>query len=293
MKNWRIMLASAALLAVACGTATWEGGEGAADDLAVTEQGLELKVKELFGPDARVGRVFGRGEAVVVGVALEAAPEESDVPEPLALARLDRGAGALSVLDQAPAFREARLLGEELATVSTEGALALRRADGAEVALAAGVKGDLAAAPNGAVLFTAEDAALGAGETKVVLAGREGLLELVADGEGVDDRASLSPDGQTVVFVSGRTGVAALYRTTLGGGAAVQLTNVGLETAAAEVSEEASAEEVAPAGFVPPPVTADALTWVSAEVVRYDAGGGEWWRVDVRSGAATREGGAR
>ncbi len=48
--------------------------------------------------------------------------------------------------------------------------------------------------------------------------------------------------------------------------------------------------EGAPEGFEPPPLSADRVEWVSADVVRYDAGDGELWEVDVRTGVATREG---
>jgi TolB protein len=287
MNRQRFIFAGAAAFAVACGTAAVEV-QGPAGDLAQIEHGLELKVRELFGAEARVGRLFGRE---LVGVALEAAPEDSDVPVPLALARI-QGA-ELEVISQTAEFKEALQLGGALALVNAEGALTLRLPGAVERTLATGVKGELSAAPNGGLLFTADDVNQGSGETAVLVAASDGALAVLADAEGIDDRGSVSPDGATVVFVSGRTGVASLFRTTLAGVAPVQLTNLGLELQSAPVNEEESAEDLAPVGFVPPPVAADALSWVSADVVRYDAGGGEFWWVDLRTGVATREGGAQ
>lgn len=287
MKDQRLYFASAAVLAIACGTATIEGGEAPApaDDLAQTEQGLELKVREHFGPDARVGQVFGRGDQVLLGVALEPAAEESDVPVPLAVARFDRTSSALTVVSATAEYREARLLGPALALVNAEGELKLRDGEGAERVLATRVKGEVSQAPNGGLLFTADADEGKEGDTAVMIAAPDGALKMVADAEGADDRGSVSPDGQTVVFVSGRTGVASLFRTTVDGAEPVQLTNAGLEPGRDDDS--------APVGFVPPPMGADALVWVSADAVRFDAGGGEYWRVDVRTGVATREGGAQ
>jgi hypothetical protein len=296
MKRQRFIFAGAAVLAAACGTAAVEVQTTGEEDLAQTEQGLELKVKELFGQDARVGRLFGRGAEVLVGVALEERVEDSDVPAALALARFTRKTGELTVVEQAPDFKEAQRVGESLALLTTAGELKLRAVDGAERLVASGVKGEISSAPNGALLFTADKEGEGAGDTRVVLAAADGAINVLADAEGVDDRGSVSPDGVTVVFVSGRTGIASLFRTTIHGGAAVQLTNVGI--ALPEVAELAGdevdvAEDAAPVGFVPPPVSADVVTWLSADVVRFDAGGGEFWKVDVRSGVATREGGAQ
>jgi hypothetical protein len=296
MKRQRFIFAGAAVLAAACGTAAVEVQTTGEEDLAQTEQGLELKVQELFGPDARVGRLFGRGAEVLVGVALEGRVEDADVPEPLALASLSMKTGALTMVEQAPGFKEALRVGESLALVTTEGELKVRAVDGAERLLASGVKGEISSAPNGGLLFTADTDGEGTGDTRVVLAAADGALNVLADAEGVDDRGSLSPDGVTVVFVSGRTGMASLFRTTIHGGAPVQLTNIGLtrpELPELSGDEVDVAEDAAPAGFVPPPVSSDVVTWLSADVVRFDAGGGEFWKVDVRSGVATREGGAQ
>jgi TolB protein len=292
MKPNRFTWPAAALLAAACSTSSVKT-DAPAEDLAQSEQGLELKVKELFGQDARVGRVFGTGSRLLVGVALEPQVEESDVPVPLAVARLEKA--ELTVVAEDALYKEARLIGDSVALVTTDGALSLRGTDGVERVLAEGVKGELSAAPNGGLLFTADDET-GAGDTAVVLADRAGELHVLADSlEAADDRSSVSPDGQTVVFVSGRTGIASLFRTSLEGGDAVQLTNVGLvRPDAPELigDDVESSNDEAPASFVPPPVSAEALSWLSADTLRYDAGGGELWTVNVRTGVATREGGA-
>ena len=64
---------------------------------------------------------------------------------------------------------------------------------------------------------------------------------VLADG----DRPALSPDGEWVAFVSGRTGIASLWAVPFEGGAAAQLTNRGLASPAVHGR--------APVGFVPPP----------------------------------------
>jgi len=81
-----------------------------------------------------------------------------------------------------------------------------------------------------------------------------------------------------VVFVSGRTTVASFYVTTVDGAQARQLTNQGLENW--------MLFEGVPASFVPPPVSNHHMEWVSDDVLRYNAGGGEFWKLNVRTGQA-------
>jgi TolB protein len=245
-----------------------------------------VRLKEAFGPDAELRASFGVGERRVLAVGLEALPEASDALPGVALATFDVARDELAVLDTAPRFREARLLGQRAALVTTDAELILRGPDGVEQLLAQGVRGDLSVLPEDrglALTLLGPDG--DEGETAIAVVDLSGELRVLADGEGVDDRPLVSPDGRTVVFVSGRTGVASLYRTSLDGEEPVQLTNTTIE-AGVERDEE-------PADFVPPPVDASRATWVTPDVLRYDAGGGEYWRVDVRTGAATREGGAR
>ena len=96
--------------------------------------------------------------------------------------------------------------------------------------------------------------------TRVVLARRPGDFECsvleawslqrgrwtsrVLEADGCPDRAAMS--GDRVAFVSGRTGIASLWVVDFGGGDAVQLTNLGLESAPPTPGR-------APTGFVAPP----------------------------------------
>lgn len=281
----RGFIAAAALFGAGCGTAT-ATLEGASEPerLGQVHHELGVRIEEKFGKGARLQRVFGLGDSALLGVALEAKVEESDVRQPLAVAQYQEANGTLTVIAQQAEFKEALLLTQSTALLTSAGELKLRAQDGAERRLASHVKGDLVQAPAGGLLFTAENELAGEGETAVVLADATGRQTTLADGEGVDDRASVSSDGVTVVFVSGRSGIASLWRTTVDGAPAVQLTNAAI---AAGVERDG-----APEGFVPPPVSADRLEWLSKDVVRYDAGDGELWEVNVRTGAATRAGGA-
>jgi TolB protein len=115
-------------------------------------------------------------------------------------------------------------------------------------------------------------------ETSVGLIDLKGHVKVLADGPGVDATPSISPDGRTVVFVSGRTSVASFFVTTVDGGESKQITNVGLENWMLFGGP--------PKGFVPPPVSSHHMEWVSDDVLRYNAGGGEFWKLDVRTGQA-------
>lgn len=80
-------------------------------------------------------------------------------------------------------------------------------------------------------------------------------------------------DGSTVVFVSGRSGVASLWRVDVDGGGLRQLTNRGQRPGHLD------------AAFVPPP--ARAMREVSGALV-YDDGSGRLWRVDAAAGVVLR-----
>lgn len=160
--------------------------------------------------------------------------------------------------------------------------MALARSD--SKVLAPGVKGDVAVMADGTraalSLGQSED-----GESAVALVDAAGQVTVIADSEGVDDRPTVSPDNKTVVFISGRAGFASFYRTTTDGAAPVQLTNVNL------VVPEGAQEQLEsdPVGFVPPPVHAERVWWVDADTLRYDAGDGEFWQLNIRTGVAGRE----
>jgi TolB protein len=81
-----------------------------------------------------------------------------------------------------------------------------------------------------------------------------------------------TPDNRSVVFVSGRSGLASLWRLDLSGGEPVQLTNRGLTPNGRR-----------PGGYVPPPVERASLRFASDGTLEYEAEG-HTQRVDVRGG---------
>lgn len=253
--------------------------------LRATEARAAAQLEAAYGESARVQRIFGVGPRVLVGVATEEAVPDSDVVPPVAIAAWDEAKGALEPVTEAADYREALSLGERTALVTSRGELVLRDEDGTERILAGGVRGDLAYAADGERLAFTLGAPNREHETAVAVSDLEGNVTVLADAPGVDDRPALSPDGNTVVFVSGRTGVASFYRTTLEGAPPVQLTNVGIALGVPRKGP--------PPGFVPPPVVGDRVQWLSDDVIRYDAGGGELWTLDIRTGAGAREGGAK
>jgi TolB protein len=255
------------------------------EELGEVQHQLSARLEEKFGKGARVQQVFGLGDEVLLGVTVEARMEETDVRIPLALASFRKPDNAVAVIADNSDYREARLLPSGMAVVTAAGELRLRAPNGTEQTLATDVKGEVSAAPNGALIATLEGGARQQGDSAVFLVDAAGTMKVIADGEGVDDRPSVSPDRKTVVFVSGRTGVASLWRTTLDGADPVQLTNANIEVGVERTGP--------PDGFVPPPVMADRLEWLSADVVRYDAGEGEFWNVNVRTGEANREGASK
>lgn len=108
----------------------------------------------------------------------------------------------------------------------------------------------------------------GLGETELWrIALPDGSPEPVVQWPGTADRPSPSPDGRWLVFVSGRTGIAALWRVPLDGPLPVpmergeQLTN----------HESRHEPGQPPPGFLPPPTT-DGPDWVGP-TLRWTAGG--------------------
>lgn len=84
------------------------------------------------------------------------------------------------------------------------------------------------------------------------------------------DRPAISPDGEQVAFVSGRSGIASLWLVAFDGGDPIQLTNRDLASPAVSPSAldgPAHPPGQPPPGFVPPPHTApprfegDRLVW--------------------------------
>lgn len=119
---------------------------------------------------------------------------------------------------------------------------------------------------------------LASGGTALDLLDREGRLvrRLVAS-VGVNNLPLFTPDGSTLVFVSSRTGFSCVYRVGLDGKGERQLTNPGVTHVGL--------------GFVPPPSRTGELRW-EGRVLHWQAGG-ERFSLDVDSGVAQREGGAR
>ena len=83
---------------------------------------------------------------------------------------------------------------------------------------------------------------------------------------GRPDRLVFAPDGATLLYVAGTTGITSLWRVPIGEGEARQITNVGVT--------RPPVPGVAPAGFVPPPVGApprfvgDRVVWTVKGVAR-------------------------
>jgi TolB protein len=169
-----------------------------------------------------------------------------------------------------------------VALLDGKGNLTLREANGRERQLAQRVGGDLFPTAKGdALVATLMGNGTEEHETAVGIIDLKGRVKVLADGPGVDAVPSISPDGKTVVFVSGRTSVASFYVTTVEGVEPKQLTNIGLENW--------MLFEGLPASFVPPPVSNHHMEWVSEDVLRYNAGGGEFWKLNVRTGQAAAD----
>jgi hypothetical protein len=91
---------------------------------------------------------------------------------------------------------------------------------------------------------------------------------------GQADRPALSPDGERVAFVSGRSGIASVWLTPFDGGEPIQLTNVGVTSPALSdtpIDGPRHPPGQPPAGFVPPPhdgslrFDGDHLRWEAPE----------------------------
>jgi hypothetical protein len=287
MKKKLIFLA---LVAVGCGVGFGEFGSETTEgeDIASTDQMLSSRLRTEFGPKARVQRVFGKGQQMLVGVAVEDAMEATDHIPGMAIASYDPRADKLDVVEREVVYREARRLGNDFALLTQDGELRLRGRDGSAKVLAKGVYGDIYATADGnRVAFTARPTRTDVDpdvEASITLVDRNGNSKRVADLPGQDSRPMVSPDGKTVVFIADVTGVASFFRTTVDGETPVQLTNIGI---APGISRDAP-----PAGFVPPPISNYSVEWVSADVLKYNAGDA-FWTINVRTGAAAPVGGAQ
>ncbi|WNG62432.1 hypothetical protein F0U59_02970 [Archangium gephyra] len=233
-----------------------------------------------FGPKARLIHLYGHGANALAGIMAEPPSEATgDIPL-LAIVGWNERTGAMRVVDREFKYREARSVGTQVALLEANGDLRLREANGRTRLLAQRVGGDLFPTPKGdALLATLTRTGNEAHETSIGIVDLTGRVKEIADGPGVDAMPSISPDGKTVVFVSGRTTVASFFRTTVDGAEPVQLTNKGLSAWLLSQGE--------PADFVPPPVSNYAMEWVDDDTLRYNAGGGEFWKLNVRTGEAS------
>ncbi|RKH30618.1 TolB family protein [Corallococcus sicarius] len=244
-------------------------------------ESLVPAVAKAFGPKARFIHLFGQGRGMLAGVVAEIPADALGTDELplLAIMKYDESTGAVRVVDREFKYREARTVGSDVALLDGEGTLRMRDANGKDRVLARGVGGDLFPTAKGdALVATLLMNSEGPHETAVGIIDMNGRVKVLADGPGVDATPSISPDGKTVVFVSGRTSVASFYVTTVEGAEAKQLTNVGLENWQLFGGP--------PKEFVPPPVSSHHMEWLSDDVLRYNAGGGAFWTLNVRTGHA-------
>ncbi|WP_233591405.1 hypothetical protein [Corallococcus sp. AB011P] len=244
-------------------------------------ESLVPAVAKEFGPKARFIHLFGQGQGMLAGVVAEipAEPLGTDELPLLAIVRYDESTGAVRMVAREFKYREARSVGTDVALLEGDGTLRMRDAHGQDRLLARGVGGDLFPTAKGdALVATLLMNSEGPHETAVGLIDLQGRVKVLADGPGVDATPSISPDGKTVVFVSGRTSVASFYVTNVEGAPARQLTNVGLENWMLFGGP--------PKEFVPPPVSTHHMEWLNEDVLRYNAGGGAFWKLNVRTGHA-------
>jgi len=140
-----------------------------------------------------------------------------------------------------------------------------------------GVACDLIWSPSGTSLLVAKHEEAGLG-TDIWLIGVPDGRELRLTNEpGVDDRPAWSPDGEQILFVSGRSGLASLWMMSPDGGGQVQITNKGIKGGTGR----------APEGFVPVPLSSRDLRWKESRRVTYSGGDG-LWNVDIETGEAEK-----
>ena len=278
----RKLFLSIAALTLAASSAS-AAGRMNPSDLRRIEKARERIVPAVakeFGPKARFVHLFGQGRNMMAGIIAEIpenAPATDDVPL-LAIVQYDEPTGAVRVVDREFKYREARAVGPHVALLDGQGNLRLREPNGRERLLAPKVGGDLFPTAKGDALVATLVGDGEGHETSVGIIDLKGRVKVLADGPGIDATPTISPDGKTVVLVSGRTSVASFFVTTVDGAEPKQLTNVGLDNTMLYGG--------APVGFVPPPVSSHHMEWVSDDVLRYNAGGGEFWKINVRTGQA-------
>lgn len=109
-----------------------------------------------------------------------------------------------------------------------------------------------------------------------------GHLANLSESSGPNAWPVFSPDGSAVFFLSGRTGVFSWFGVRSDGEGLTQITNHGL----------APGPDVLGPDFVPPPASKPSIRFLSLSVVEYDAGDGIW-RLDLDSGKGAQVGEVR
>ena len=281
--RWTLALCGAALLAGCTSGQTLEVSDNLSEEelIARSEHSLGARIKEQFGPDARIAGAAQQGKVTVLNIAKDIAPADSDAVLPVAIAVHDPKADALTVPAATFEYKEARVMEGRTALLKASGELELIKADGSKLLLADRIRGDVQPANGGALLATQKLGDTEHEDTRVVVINDKGETKPLVDGEG--DRATMSPDGQTVVFISGRSGVASFYVTNLAGAAPQQVTNTAL----------VYVEDQEPTGFVPVPVNMSRVQWLDKDTLRFDAGGNELWTLNIRTKDAAKVGGAQ
>ena len=251
MRRWLLL----SLLFVGC---------DAAPSTGASSHALEAELQQHVAA-ADVVRVFdSQPHSALVGMRPSLASETDQQPS-YTLHDFDRGAAALTSLGIS--VRHAKRVGDALFVVTEQGDLERIGAAGRAL-VATRVLGEPALLADGSIVVAQLGDEPGESDLQWL---RKGTTATLAPAAGPDEMPIALPDGR-VAFVSGRTGLASLWVIDLATQSLQQLTNVGRTRVDAE--------------FVPPPVRD---VRVDAFAIRYDAGDGQYLRVDHHTGVAAPE----
>ena len=208
---------------------------------------------------ARVLQVTG--PRVLLGEIVDASRPESDAIPAYRVWSYDARRDAAQVVLARAAW--AAWAGSDLLAV--EGGALKLHAHGVTRTLLARAAPDFAVDPSGrwiAAVVRRPELSL---DTDLVLIPEQGgpARPIAAFAGSSESRPLFTPDDRAVIFVSGRGGLASLWRAPIEGGPARQLTNVGLRAQGGRL----------PKGFVPPPPDVAAMHWEGAHTLVYTAAG--------------------